>query len=270
LEDSKSSRVLVVAHRACWRNAPENTLKAIKLCIKAGVDMVEIDVRKTKDGELVVIHDETLDRTTNGSGLVSRHTLEEIQTLKTRFGIGGANAALTDEKVPSLAELFNFIDGKILVNIDAKEEIRDEVFILAKQLGVENQTLLKNMINPEDTGRVKNQLFFGQTFYMPIVYQKDGELLSKIEALKVVDPIAYEIIYQTEEKLAESCALIAELNSRCWVNTMWAQLSPGHFDELAVRDPEKHWGKLIDLGVNMIQTDYPEELIEFLKDSMNR
>jgi hypothetical protein len=70
LEDSKSSRVLVVAHRTCWRNAPENTLQAIEHCIKVGVDMVEIDVRKTKDGELVVIHDETLDRTTNGAGLV--------------------------------------------------------------------------------------------------------------------------------------------------------------------------------------------------------
>jgi glycerophosphoryl diester phosphodiesterase len=174
------------------------------------------------------------------------------------------------EKVPSLEELLSFIDGKILVNIDAKGEIRDDAFILAKGLGVEDQTLLKNKITPEDAGRVKSQLFFGQNFYMPIVHQKDGELLSKIEALKVVDPIAYEIIYQTEEKLAESCALVAELNTRCWVNTMWEQLSPSHFDELAVREPEKHWGKLIDLGVNIIQTDYPEELIEFLKDSMNR
>jgi glycerophosphoryl diester phosphodiesterase len=108
LEDSKSSPVLVVAHRACWRNASENTLQAIEHCIKAGMDMVEIDVRKTKDGELVVIHDETLDRTNNGAGLVSSHTLEEIQTLKTRFGIVGANAARKSAKPRRIIEFYRW------------------------------------------------------------------------------------------------------------------------------------------------------------------
>jgi len=56
--------VMVIAHRADWRNFPENSLEAIRSAIKLGVDMVEIDVRKTKDGKLILMHDETVDRTT--------------------------------------------------------------------------------------------------------------------------------------------------------------------------------------------------------------
>ena len=57
--------VLVVSHRGDWRNAPENSLQAFQNCIDMGVDMVELDLKKTKDGELILMHDGTLDRTTN-------------------------------------------------------------------------------------------------------------------------------------------------------------------------------------------------------------
>ena len=68
LEDSNNKEIMVIAHRGDWRNAPENSIQAIKSCIDMGVDMVEIDVRETKDGHLVLMHDETIDRTTNASG----------------------------------------------------------------------------------------------------------------------------------------------------------------------------------------------------------
>ena len=63
-----SDRVLVVSHRADWRNAPENSLQGIQNCIDMGVDMVEIDLKKTKDGHLVVMHDKTINRTMTGKG----------------------------------------------------------------------------------------------------------------------------------------------------------------------------------------------------------
>ena len=63
--------VMVIAHRADWRNFPENSIEAIRSAIKLGVDMVEIDIRRTKDGHLILMNDETIDRTTNGSGKVS-------------------------------------------------------------------------------------------------------------------------------------------------------------------------------------------------------
>ena len=81
LFDNKSKYVTVVAHRGDWRNSPENSIQAFKSCIEMGVDMIEIDVRKTKDNELVIIHDATVDRTTNGTGAVKDMTLAEMDAI---------------------------------------------------------------------------------------------------------------------------------------------------------------------------------------------
>ena len=78
LDQPHDDYVFIGAHRGDWRNAPENSLQAIENCITLGLDIVEIDVGKSKDGHLVVIHDKTLDRTTNGKGYVDQYTLGEL------------------------------------------------------------------------------------------------------------------------------------------------------------------------------------------------
>ena len=93
-----STSVIVVAHRGDWRNFPENSLEAIDNAIKMGVDIVELDVKKTKDGELILMHDRTLDRTTTGKGLVSENTLSDIRKLNLRNGCN----IRTIHKVPTL------------------------------------------------------------------------------------------------------------------------------------------------------------------------
>lgn len=90
--------------------APENTLTSFKKAIELGVDMVELDVHVCKTGELVVIHDETVDRTTNGHGYVAEMTLQELQELNAGEG----------ERVPALLEVFDFINGRAKVNIELK------------------------------------------------------------------------------------------------------------------------------------------------------
>lgn len=72
--------VLVVAHRADWRFAPENSLAAIENSIRLGADVVELDIQKTKDGQLILMHDKTLDRTTTGKGKIAEWTLDSIRT----------------------------------------------------------------------------------------------------------------------------------------------------------------------------------------------
>ena len=103
LEDSKNKDVIVVAHRGDWRNAPENSMQAIKNCIDMGVDMVEIDVRETKDGELVLMHDLTIDRTTNAKGFVKDWTLDSLKTLKLidGLGIGILSTKISSLSIPS-------------------------------------------------------------------------------------------------------------------------------------------------------------------------
>lgn len=151
LEDADDERVMVVAHRACWRLAPENSLHAIDECVRLGVDMIEIDVRRSKDGHLMLMHDGTVDRMTDGSGPIEEMTLDGIQELRLKEGAGGEDAALTEKRVPTLEQ-----------------------------------------------------------------------------------------------------ALLA------------AEHAAGHVDDQNLADPDAHWGHLIDMKVDMIQTDRPELLMEYL------
>ena len=256
---------MVVAHRACWRLGPENSLKAINECIRLGVDMVEIDVRRTRDGHLVVIHDDTVDRTTNGTGRVADLTLAEISALRLREGIGGESAPMTESRVPTLEQALSATKNRILVNLDAKGDVRDEAYEIAESLGVTDQVLIKiSMGSPADYD-LASSAFYGRSHFMPIVRARNGSIVDQVGALAPVNKVAFEVIYEDEGRLSDACRLAAKQASRCWVNTMWENLSPGHSDDVSVVDPDAHWGHLIRLGVNMIQTDRPAALIEYLE-----
>lgn len=85
LMNRDQSSVIVVAHRGDWRNSGK-LFRAIDNAVRMGVDIVELDVKKTKDGELILMHDRALDRTTTGKGLVSEATLDYIRGLKLKNG----------------------------------------------------------------------------------------------------------------------------------------------------------------------------------------
>ena len=263
-----SRNILVVAHRSCWRLAAENSIKSIEECIRIGVDMVEIDARRTLDGHLVLMHDETVDRTTNGSGLASELTLAEITALKLRAGEGGPEALVTDEHVPTLEEALSVANGKILINIDTKgdqEQVRNESLVLVEKLDMAGQILIKMVLTSPEGYDLKGSSFFGQVSFMPIIFERDGNLSTMIKSFSSVDTYGFEIIYKTEQQLSEACALLIADNSRCWVNTFWDRLAPGHSDEVALLDPDAHWGHLVNLGVDMFQTDSPTALISYLQ-----
>jgi glycerophosphoryl diester phosphodiesterase len=86
-KDPANKKVLVAAHRGDWRNAPENSIQAYQRAIDMGVDIIEVDVQKTQDGHLIIMHDLTVDRTTDGKGRVSDLTLEQIKKLHLRNGL---------------------------------------------------------------------------------------------------------------------------------------------------------------------------------------
>ncbi len=121
--------MLRVGHRGARAYAPENTLMSFKKAMEIGVDAVELDVRKTKDNQLVVIHDADVKRTTNGEGLVSELTLKEIKGFSAAGG----------EKIPTLQEALDFLDKKV------------KVFIELKEAGVEEQVLSK--VNERGLGK---------------------------------------------------------------------------------------------------------------------
>ena len=261
---SNSSNILVAAHRGDWRHAPENSIKAIEGCIAMGVDIVEIDVRKTKDGKLVLMHDATIDRTTNGTGKVSDHTLAELKKLYLKNHKGGEGTELTGQRISTLEEAMLTAKGKIMVNLDKSYGIMKEVYSVLEQTGTLDIAIFKGRSTPE---QVKKDMSFmtSHEFFMPIVFSDNEKVKKSIKQfLKIIHPAAFEIILREDDELLSEAGYIRSNGARVWVNTLWDSLCAGYSDEKAVKDPDANWGHLIDKGVNIFQTDNPAELLQYL------
>lgn len=113
------SRLLRIAHRGASGHCPENTRAAFVRAIELGADMIELDCQMTRDGAVVVIHDETLDRTTNGKGRVRDHTLRELKALDAGRWFGPEFAG---EEVLTLEQAIEIFRGKVSLNLEIKGE----------------------------------------------------------------------------------------------------------------------------------------------------
>lgn len=110
---------LIVAHRGHSSHYPENTLAAFRAAIAAGAHMVELDVNLSRDRQPVVIHDESVDRTTDGSGPVQAHTADQLNRLDAGSWF---DPQFAGEKIPTLAQVLEALKGRIGVNIEIKPE----------------------------------------------------------------------------------------------------------------------------------------------------
>lgn len=160
--------VKVYAHRGASAYAPENTLPAFKLAEEQGADGIELDVHLTKDGELVVIHDEKLDRTTNGTGLVKDYTPAELKTFCADNGMPG----YADARIPTLREVLEQVKpGKMLVNIELKtgilwyEGIEKKTLDLVAELGMQDR-IIYSSFNHYSIAEVRRLAPEAQTAYL--------------------------------------------------------------------------------------------------------
>ncbi|MDH4221734.1 MAG: glycerophosphodiester phosphodiesterase family protein [Candidatus Bathyarchaeota archaeon] len=129
--------MLKVGHRGAKAYEPENTLRSFSKAIEFGVDAVELDVRRTKDDKIVVIHDANVDKTTNGEGLVNELTLEEIKQFVTEKG----------EKIPTLEEALDFLDKKVKILVELKETgFEKKVLSLIHEKGLEKNVVIVSFI----------------------------------------------------------------------------------------------------------------------------
>ncbi len=143
-------RPTIFAHRGASAYAPENTLSAFKLAIEQQADAIELDAQLTCDGQVVVMHDSSVDRTTNGIGRVNRFTLAELQRMDagSRF-----NDTFEGEKVPSLAQVFEGLGDQVFIDVEVKnyasplDDLPIQVVGLVRQYGLE-QSVLFSSFNP--------------------------------------------------------------------------------------------------------------------------
>jgi glycerophosphoryl diester phosphodiesterase len=115
---ARFTRPLLIGHRGYPAKFPENTLASFEGAMQAGCDMIELDVTLTNDRKVVVIHDDTLDRTTTGKGPVKDHSLEEIKKLDAGSWF---DPRFSPERVPEISEVLQLVAGRCLLNIEIKE-----------------------------------------------------------------------------------------------------------------------------------------------------
>jgi glycerophosphoryl diester phosphodiesterase len=239
-QQNNSEEFMVVAHRGASRAAPENTLAALKKAIEYGADYAECDVFQTKDGELVLFHDEEMERTTGKEGMIWEYTLAELKNAE-----AGAwfKEEYKGEPIPTLREAMHLARGKIKLDIEVKVSGRDpeiaaQVVDIIRSENFEKACMVtsfeKSVI--EKVKQIAPELITGLIFdeeHPPGIFEGDWEYVCSNRT--IVDDAFMQKAKQNGKKVF-----------------VWTVNYPGEME------------RLIELGVDGIITDVPEILREVL------
>lgn len=138
---------LIIAHRGACAYAPENTMAAFQKAVGFGADGIEFDVKLSQDGELVIIHDQTVDRTTNGTGKVKDLTKDELRQLDAGSSF---SPDFKNEKIPLLRDVLENFSDKLLINIELtnystiSDGLAHKTALLVKELGVQKSVFFSS------------------------------------------------------------------------------------------------------------------------------
>lgn len=239
-------QVEIFAHRGSSGTHPENTLAAFKEAARLPIYGVELDVHLTKDGEIVVIHDETIDRTSNGSGLVKNMTLKELKS----YDYGSwFSKAFKGETIPTLEEVFQvYLNANHMINIELKSDVyayeglEEKVVALIHQYGFEERVIISSF-NHEAIRKIK---------------QLQPELVTAALFMKTfVEPLDY-----MQGIPADGLHLYLPSANRDFVAELIEQNVPVRvFTVNKLNDLEA----LKAIGVQAVFTDYPEKMLSYVK-----
>ena len=264
-KEPETKSILVVSHRADWRNAPENSLQAIQNCIDMGVDMVEIDLKKTKDGHLVLMHDKMIDRTMNGKGSPEDYTLAELKAMRLKNGAG----IQTRHQIPTFEEVMNLCKGKIMVNVDKGYDYFKDAYEVLKRTDTADQCVMKASL-PYEQVKAENGEVLDKMIFMPVIHLHKEEAEAIIDGyLKHMKPQAFELVFNNDNpEVQRLIKKVHDSGAKIFINSLWPELCGGHDDDRAVElhQPDESWGWIINQGTKLIQTDRPAILLQYLKD----
>ena len=232
-------RLIVIAHRGNHTNVPENTLASIHEAIKFGIDYVEVDLRTTKDGQLIIHHDGTVDRATNGKGKVNEHTLAEIKKLQVY------NHNHKTHHIPEFHEVLKLCKNRINIYLDFKDADVAQTWKQIQEAGMEKQIVV--YINK------KEQYPQWKTIApkMPLMTSVPDEVKSQDQLTAFLNEVKIDVVDNMVNP--EVKELLHSRNIPVWLD---------------VQDPKEGpdaWAAALKKGVQGLQTDHPEALIAYLK-----
>ena len=256
--------IFVAAHRGWCSEYPENTMASFRAAVELGVDQIELDVRVTKDNELVIIHDAKVDRTTNGTGLVKDYTLAELQALDAGSHKG---EQFKGEKIPTFLEFMEYIKDHptMTIDIELKEypttpgneelayDVCDRVLKIVDDYGYTDRVVINSFSNPLNEYVFKK---YGKKYRQHVFYP-----INTMGGPLTLDPYKYAYCvcmfkaYYSNLNMptkAEVDTLEAIGGAQCWVGA-------------CVKDAEGV-DKAIEIGANLITCNNPDVVLALLRE----
>lgn len=234
-------KIVVIAHRGNHVAVPENTLSAAREAIIAGADYVEVDLRTTKDGHLVVLHDATVDRTTNGAGKVSTMTLDEVKHLQV------FNRNKKTNKIPEFKELLAVCKDKINIYLDFKAADAAQTWKQIQAAGMEKQVIV--YLNKESDFQEWQKVAPA----VPLMSSLPKDIDTKEKLTGFLEKLPLKIV----DNLPHPHLLSAlhEAGVQVWLDVQSPTEGPAS------------WKEALQKKVQGLQTDQPAALVKYLQEN---
>jgi len=241
-----SARTRVIAHRGFSGAAPENTIAAVRAAIEIQADMVEIDVTLTADGRVVVIHDETLDRTTNGGGLVSDFSLTALQQLDAGSWFAPRFAG---ERIPTLDAVLDEVEGRILLNVEIKSESVDRGVVPKVASSIRKRGMIDQVVVSSFSPTALEQMHSeAPEIRTAVLY--NTKFHKGQDSVEIVTDLGASVFNIKRQRLTK------KMMRRCADNDIPVGI-------YTVNKPAR-MRRLVKKGIDAIFTDHPDRLLEIL------
>lgn len=235
-------KTVVIAHRGNHVTAPENTLASTKEAINCGADYVEVDLRTTRDGHLVAMHDSRVDRTTNGTGKIADMTWQEVQDLQV------FNRNKKTHRVPEFKEMLALCKGKINIYLDFKEADVAETWKQIKAAGMEHQVVV--YLNKEEQYRQWKQV----APEMPLMTSLPDEITNKEQLAAFLRQMHIQVVDNVANP--ELLKAAHEHGISVWLDVQSPTEGP------------TSWNEALHKGVQGLQTDKPAEMVSYMNKNV--
>jgi glycerophosphoryl diester phosphodiesterase len=238
---AQTRQVVVISHRGEHLHHPENTLLAYQAAIDAGADYFEVDVRTTSDGKLVLSHDGSVARRTNGQGDIGKMTFDEVRALDAGIKSGPEFAGT---KIPTFDEALDLARGKIGIYVDVKSASAKDLVTHIEEHGMSDHVVIYTGLSEgKEIQKLNPKLKI-----MP----EAGTVANAKHLVERLHPRV--IAFDADDFTPDIIRVVKEANARIYV------------DRMGKTDAPAGWQSAIDAGADGIQTDRPAELVKYLRE----